>query len=71
MQQILWLDRTPVQKNLGCAPKNMSLREFVEAKTYHEVRKKRAKARKDVVSARRKYRASLEAAALVRAKYYV
>jgi hypothetical protein len=73
MKQILWVDPSgpPQEKELGKAPKNMSLREFVESETYHIVRKDRVTPKKTVLSARKKYRANLEAAARIRAKHYV
>jgi hypothetical protein len=71
MQQILWLGKTPITKNLGPAPEHMSLREFVEGKTYHEVYKKRVTATKKVTRARKEYRANLEAVARIRAKHYI
>jgi hypothetical protein len=71
MQQILWLDKKPTTKNLGPAPKNMSLRAFVESHTYHEVQKKRVATKPNVIGARKKYRATLEEAARVRAKHYM
>jgi hypothetical protein len=73
MQQILWVDpnKPPQTNNLGPAPKGMSLREFVESKTYQEVRDKRESAGKAVIATRKKFRADLEAVARIRAKHYV
>jgi hypothetical protein len=73
MKQILWVDPTkpPQEKDLGPAPKNMSLREYVETKTYDLVRNERVAPKKAVIGARKEYRANLEAVARIRAKHYV
>jgi hypothetical protein len=73
MKQILWVDSSakPTIRSLGPAPKGMSLREFVETKTYRAVYDKRSPPPKATVSARKRYRATLEQAALVRAKHYI
>ena len=61
----------PTIRDIGPAPKNMSLREFVEAKTYHLAYEKRPSPPKATISARRQFRTTLEKAALVRAKHYL
>lgn len=72
MQQILWVDpsKPPQTKNLGPAPKGMSLREFVESETYHVVHAHRKPPKQSVVASRKKFRAELEAVARIRAKHY-
>jgi hypothetical protein len=72
MQQILWVDpkEPPILRTLGPAS-GASLRAFVECKTLSTVHKKRMGASKEVKAARQKYLASIEAAALARAKHYV
>lgn len=37
MQQLLWVDpsQKPTIRDLGPVPQNMSLREFIQSKTYH------------------------------------
>jgi hypothetical protein len=73
MKQILWVDPSakPQIRDLGPAPKNMSLREFVEKNTFHLVYKKRSEPSKATVKARKRFRAALHQAALVRAKHCV
>jgi hypothetical protein len=73
MEQILWVDpsKAPQQRNLGPAPKGMSLREFVETKTYGLVRQKRVSAKKATIATRKKFHADFEAVARIRAKHYV
>lgn len=73
MEQILWVDpsQPPQTRTLGPAPKGMSLREFVESKTYHAVRAKRKPAPQSVLAVRKKFRADLEAVAKIRAKHYM
>ena len=72
-RQILWVDPSakPTIRDIGPALKNMSLREFVEAKTYHLAYEKRPSPPKATISARRQFRTTLEKAALVRAKHYL
>jgi hypothetical protein len=73
MKQILWVDpsQKPIIKNLGPAPEGLSLREFVESKTYGLVYKKRLPPPKATVAARKQFRAALAKAAFARAKHYV
>ena len=55
---------------LGAPPPNVSLRAFVESITHPMVRAQRAAATAEVLQARRNNRASLEAAARIRAGRY-
>lgn len=73
VQQILWVDpsQPPQLRNLGSADSAKSLRGFVEHKTHHMVRERRAKPTAATVAARIAYRARLEEVAAIRAKHYV
>ena len=73
MKQILWVDpsQRPTIRNLGPAPEGLSLREFVESKTYGLAYKKRLPPSKATVAARKQLRAALANAAFTRAKHYV
>ncbi len=71
MKQILWVDAGPPQMRSLGPVQGASLRAFVEASTLQHVRDKRKGASKSVLKSREKYRKSLNAAALVRAKHYV
>jgi hypothetical protein len=71
MQQILWVDPNgpPQLRNLGPAA-GASLRLFVENKTHHEVRTKRAPPTPAVAAQRAAYREHLLSAGRTRAKNY-
>jgi hypothetical protein len=56
MEQILWINAKPQLKKLGPASKNMSLREFVESKTFHLVYEKRPSTPAAIVKARGEFR---------------
>jgi hypothetical protein len=73
MKQILWVDpsQRPTIRNLGPAPEGLSLREFVEGRTYGLAYKKRVPPPKATVAAPRQFRAALAKAAFTRAKHYV
>lgn len=73
MKQILWVDpsQRPTIRNLGPAPEGLSLREFVESKTYGLTYKNRVPPPKATVAARKQFRAALAKAAFTRAKHYV
>jgi hypothetical protein len=73
MKQILWVDpsQKPIIRDLGPAPEGISLREFVESKTYGLAYKKRLPPAKATVAARQQFRAALAKAAFTRAKHYV
>ena len=71
LTQIVWLDATgPQLRTLDATLPTMSLREFVETRTHLMVRRSRAVASGEVLQARRSNRASLEAAARIRATRY-
>ncbi len=72
VQQIRWLDPNgaPELLNLGPVPPGLSLRAFVEQKTFHEVRNKRVVPKPHVLDERRAYRQRLEAVGEMRARYY-
>jgi hypothetical protein len=69
MKQILWVDpsQKPTIRDLGPAPSNMSLREFVETKTFNLVYKKRPAPPRATVASRQRLRAALKEAALLAA----
>jgi len=73
LKQVLWVDpsKKPTIRNLGPAPASLSLREFVENKTFILAYKKRAPPPKATVAARRQFQAALAKAAFTRAKHYV
>jgi hypothetical protein len=73
MKQILWVDPSgkPQLRDLGPAPKDLSLREFVESKTFHLAYEKRVSPPKATLSARKRFRATLQEVAAVRARHYV
>ncbi len=73
MKQILWVDPSekPTIRDLGPAPSNMSLREFVETKTFNLVYKKRAVPPRAAVASRQRLRAALKEAAVARARHYI
>ena len=71
MEQILWTDGTPKYRKLGQAPKSMSLREFVESKTFQLVYGKRSPPPPKQVKERDDLRRALQKAALARAKHYI
>ena len=72
MKQILWVDpaQEPTIRDRGPAPSNMSLREFVETKTFNLAYKKRAAPPRATVASRQRFRAALKEAAVARAKHY-
>jgi hypothetical protein len=73
MKQILWVDpsQEPTIRDLGPAPSNMSLREFVETKTFNLVYKKRVAPPRATMASRQRFRAALKEAVVARAKHYI
>jgi hypothetical protein len=73
MKQLLWVDpsQQPTIRDLGPAPPNMSLREFVENRTYHLAFEKRTPPSAATVPARERFRAAFRKAAVARAKHYI
>jgi hypothetical protein len=73
LQQILWIDpRLPPHfRDMGAAPKDMSLRGFIDSKTHPLVRSKWVEPSAKVKAHRKANRDALAKAAKARAKHYV
>jgi hypothetical protein len=71
VQQILWVnpDKAPIERSLGPAD-GLSLRGFVECRTHHMVRERRAASRAAAWAKRRTDRSRLEEGTRIRAEHY-